>query len=105
MDPVGSPLLVARCQASEKTASAASNSPTLHPTVITNLLNMCLKNDIIDAINLLCEIYQCGYTPIDIIETLFQICSNTELLQNTNSHIFICFFNFTFFFELFCFFD
>ena len=55
-----------------------------HPTVITNLLNMCLKNDIIDATNLLCEIYQCGYTPIDIIETLFQICSNTELLQNKN---------------------
>ena len=42
-----------------------------HPTIITNLLNMCLKNDIIGSINLLCDIHQCGYTPIDIIETLF----------------------------------
>jgi len=55
-----------------------------HPTIITNLLNMCLKNDIIGSINLLCDIHQCGYTPIDIIETLFQICSNTEILLNKN---------------------
>jgi len=47
-------------------------------------LNMCLKNDIIGSINLLCDIHQCGYTPIDIIETLFQICSNTEILLNKN---------------------
>lgn len=55
-----------------------------HPTVITNLLNMCLNHDIVSSTDLLSDIYQRGYTPIDIIETIFQICSNTDLLQSKN---------------------
>lgn len=60
-----------------------------HPRTITKLLEMCLEHDIISAIDLLCNIHQCGYTPIDIIETLFQICSNTDIIINKKKIMYI----------------
>ena len=60
-----------------------------HPRIIKQLLELCLKKDISNALDLLCNIYTCGYTPIDIIETIFQICSNTDLIPQSKNIMYI----------------
>ena len=60
-----------------------------HPRIIKQLLELCLKKDISNALDLLCNIYTCGYTPIDIIETIFQICSNTDLIPESKNIMYI----------------
>jgi len=51
-----------------------------HPKIIKDLIEICLKGDINTAIDMLTEMYNNGYTPIDIIETIFDICSTTDLI-------------------------
>ena len=51
-----------------------------HPKVIKDLIEICLKGNINLAIDMLTEMYNSGYTPIDIIETIFSICSTTDFI-------------------------
>jgi len=51
-----------------------------HPKMVKNLIEICLKGDINKSIDMLIEMYVSGYTPIDIIETIFTICSTTDLI-------------------------
>jgi len=53
-----------------------------HPNRIQKLLDFCLNSDIISAINLVQEIYQNGYSPIDIIETLEKLCTGQNMTDS-----------------------
>jgi replication factor C subunit 2/4 len=51
-----------------------------HPKIVKDLIKICLQGDINQAIDMLSKMHISGYTPIDIIETIFNICSTTDLI-------------------------
>lgn len=44
------------------------------PDKILDILIQCSRNNIIESVKLMSELYECGHSPQDIIDTFFKIC-------------------------------